>query len=445
MGVLRRLQPFGLILTTLLALVMLVHLALYGVDFPIYDEWDIYVNDFLAKPLNWHWLLGQHNEHRILFTRLVGWLFYRISHLEFVSHQIFTFLLFVCMVGWTFWFARKYFSNKAALTVAWFLPFFFSPAFTNIYQFTCHTAFHASFLFFFFAVVLLWNEKPTSLRILLGITSLFVSIFSNSHGVVMALIALPLLFAFYFLRVQKRSHGFFIVVAAATLLMLLGWFSNYHHPASIPPLTSPFRKEFWAVFFNLQSLAFGFETISVPLGLICFLFLALPVFLLTTQERYRKNVSCWQLAVILLALFATLGSISMGRGAYGGSQSKNDRYLEFTVLLIPFVVLAWQTILKDRPKILGRVLVTLWFLSFLGFSDDWDFRRFGFYRDMRIKGMECVYKKYNEHPNREMNCDMVYFGDFRPKIQKAMDLKLSLLKTLREHRPCGSSQISQDF
>jgi hypothetical protein len=71
-----------------LYLLHLVCVWKYAVNVPYWDEWDLFTPTQLPSGLSLRWLFAQHNEHRLVTTRLLIWILYRLDGWNVATHQL---------------------------------------------------------------------------------------------------------------------------------------------------------------------------------------------------------------------------------------------------------------------------------------------------------------------------------------------------------------------
>ena len=70
----------------------------YSVDLPFWEEWDYFLPHALPRGLSSEWLLGFENYHRVIPTKLMAWLNYRLFGLDFTLQKLVNYLIFGCLL-----------------------------------------------------------------------------------------------------------------------------------------------------------------------------------------------------------------------------------------------------------------------------------------------------------------------------------------------------------
>ncbi len=107
-----------IILCLLLLTVISMHLryvARFALDIPIGDEWESLRSSNLLGTFNPKWMFDQHNEHRIVFTKIQTWLLYNWNHWDIRTQVFQNFIIFVGVVCVLLWILKK--CNSQSLPV----------------------------------------------------------------------------------------------------------------------------------------------------------------------------------------------------------------------------------------------------------------------------------------------------------------------------------------
>jgi hypothetical protein len=99
----------------------------YAVDVPFEDEWASFEPNQLPSGLSFSSLIVQHNEHRLVTTRLLVWLQYRLNGWNLAVHQIINFLLYGVTLLTLLWVLMSDGPPHVGVAVLWFAPYLLSP------------------------------------------------------------------------------------------------------------------------------------------------------------------------------------------------------------------------------------------------------------------------------------------------------------------------------
>lgn len=424
----------------LTAFFQLFYIQLYAVNIPYWDEWLLVASDAsIPAVLNSEWLLHQHMEHRIAFTRLISWINYKLFDFN-VRYQILAnfFLYLTVPVSLLYFMRQLKLSQPLALSCV-SCVFLLTARLRDNHLWGFQSQFHFCLLFILWASYLLMTDRKDLLRTFVASCFAVFAMFSFSAGVV-GVLALSMVYLPFKLgdSVLKRGHpdrirhltqcGLFL---SLTLTALVIYFYDYKTVGGHPDWNFPWGRTFWDFFFNLVSFAFGFESIANFPGIMVCLIIVLPLFLLAGPYRQSGDQLPW-----LLGCFAVIISIlcvvAAGRSGFGIDQSKTSRYLEFSILLIPLVWVAWSELLARSQQVwvklvlLVTVLLTGWgYRSGFNFAEDYQ----AIYK-ARISGVQCL--ELHRFTPGPFVCQDVYPLDLSPYLESARGMKLSFYDDLRE-------------
>jgi hypothetical protein len=98
----------------------------YAVDVPYEDEWASFEPNQLPSGLSLGGLVVQHNEHRLVTTRLLVWLQYRLNGWNLAIHQIVNFVFYGLILLAIVWLARRDAPEDVGLAVLCFFLVYLS-------------------------------------------------------------------------------------------------------------------------------------------------------------------------------------------------------------------------------------------------------------------------------------------------------------------------------
>lgn len=415
----------------------------YAVDIPFVDEW--FMLEGLSAGLSAQWLFAQHNEHRIVTTKLLIWALYQLNDWNLITHQLLNFILYGLLLIFIVWFAKKTVPPLPAWAMFGFLIFLLSPINFENHSWGFQSQIYFALLFFLAAVYFLFCEaqKPTSL--LIGTAMAVLAMYSFAGGLVACLVLLAVFCLFKLMRAfsvaDREARRRELIQLGLVLALKVGalalWFVDYHKVEYHPPLALPHTLLFWRYFLNMVSWGFGFEDIAARWGAVCLLIILVPVagaIWKNWRRRQQLPSSAWAVFVVIFALLGALAAITMGRA---GSnlllvEGKRSGFAEFGMMLIPFTVLAWSIFLRDRPKLKAPLVAGLWLFCFLGFWNNWSWfdPYYSGRAQERMASLECV-KRYYEQGG-DAHC-MAYLPQISisPQLELAKELNLSFYQDIQ--------------
>jgi hypothetical protein len=328
-----------------------------GVDLPFWDQWDGTAPLFekmAAGTLGFADFFAQHNEHRILFPRLIFFGLGRLTHWN-MRAELFVvwFLALVCLLNiWqmtrrscrkdsSFWLL---FSSSVLL---------FSPlSFENFLW-----GFQIGFVLPLACVTAcIWVAPYVRhpLNFMFAIVLCTICTFSIASGLTSWLLITPLL-----VLAQERStvsRKWWAIWICAFLVEVCAYFHGYEKPARPAPLWWPLRYpisagEYVLVFLG-NPFTFGTNLPPLPLGialggLLVLLLLICAIYL--WRKRDDRILLAEGLPWLMLAMVAVSAAIltMIGRLGFGPMQARVSRYVAFAVML-PIALLALTPLVRSH-------------------------------------------------------------------------------------------------
>jgi hypothetical protein len=334
----------------------------FAVNVPYWDDYDAilnFTNNFFGSSLKDKvtLLFSQHNEHRIVFTRIIT------SASCYLTGKInFKFLIVVgniSLIGLIILFFKS--AAFAKRKFIYFIPsifllfqpqywgdiYFATPALSNLYV-----------LFFAFASLYLLQKEPLKYFIFSLLLALLAT-FTNGNGMIVFFSGLPALIC------QKRygkiiAWAFF--GAGCILLYLYGYLKPSHHP-SITNSILLHPTHTISYLFNLLGLCFsnGGLICAKPyysVALLCGILFSLYFIHLIRIKFYKRNIAIFS---FLLFLFITSCIMALSRS---GFDSLPSRYKIISTLILVLSYLSFMEIAPEsRIQRLFPVLLT-WSILF---------------------------------------------------------------------------------
>jgi hypothetical protein len=396
----------------------LFHLSLiwrYSVDVPFEDEWASFEPNQLPSGLSFSSLIVQHNEHRLVTTRLLVWLQYRINGWNLAVHQIINFLLYGVTLLTLLWVLMSDGPPHVGVAVLWFAPYLLSPINRANHFWGYQSQLHFWLFFLVLGCYFLIRETDKWSDTASGTMAAILSMYSMAGGVISDLVLLGMYGFLTAVRVRSSKnyerHGRYYLRAAFVLGFLgaaiLFWLSGYSKPPYHPALVLPYESKFWSYFLNIVAFGFGFDQVSNILGVFCLLVVVLPV--VGSAAIYGRSlpVGLWRSITLTLAVLGVLASVSSGRAGFGIGQSKESRYFELAMPLLPLCVFNWTLFLQAKKSLMAAVVASFWIICLISFSNNW--RQFRFYKQeaaRRQTGLKCLAAYYEG--KGDGNCPTIF-------------------------------------
>lgn len=347
------------------AIILIALLAKYSVNVPFWDQWELVTifEKWHAGTLGFADFFAQHNEHRVLFPRLImfalavmtGWnTLYEVAMNVLLAAGIFWFLWQILRAT----FASGRMRNIAAISVSLVV---FSPLQFENWMWGWQIQWFLNVLGLVVAVWALstWRARPW-FRFALAVIAATVATYSLASGFFVWLVCVPIL---WFVKDMRRL--LWVWVLAAVLVVgshYIGYVDPAYHPSKLIFLKEPLNFIMYFLVYSGRPLIIDF-LLSIPI------FIAYAVVYLGAlgyvykkhKEQLTTTLLPW-LSIGLYGLFAA-GSTSISRLGFGVEQAYSSRYSTLSsLLLVAGIVLLCVIINSERHKtglVIRRVTASL--------------------------------------------------------------------------------------
>lgn len=410
----------------------------YAVDVPHWDEWEFLGgSEKFPESLTWNWLIIQHNEHRIFFTRLYTWFFLKNNDWNLEYQIIVNFGFFLLLVSLLT--TLIYRANPKA--PSWLYPILFISQISSLshenllwgYQ----SQFHVTLIGLLVGSYFLIHERITWLRLFAGVFFLVISMYSFSSGLPGSFVILVAFFFYRLIKWKDNRQKTFLQETAMMLIAGLLWYlaakfylSDYKGGAI--KLTYPNDGVFWEHFANLISLGFGFTEAGKLEAYSC-LFLVLAPISTTAwqllQSQTRKNLDAGTILIFVISLWvlASLATISIGRASIGLYNAKSSRYAEMSSVLVACTLYFWARTAPNHRRFFSLKFLFPLFFLFFGLKDDFRFTTTYLpIASERQKSLRCI--KDTLDGKNQGDCPSAYPGNIKDRILYGQRLGLSFIE-----------------
>lgn len=404
-------------------------IAHFAVNVPIGDEWEALRSPELLGQFNPTWIFAQHNEHRIIITKLQTWLLYNWNHWD-IRTQIFqNFAIYLFAIGVLVWILRK--CNPSSLPALLVAVIFLSS--TRAYEnhiWGFQSQFHFVMLFGFLSCLWLIRDEISWPHLLLGTLFSLLTIYSFSSGVPMV-VAIALVFTVYVLYrrflLQKPKTELLKLLVFWTLVAtgLFSYFSfDYQKVSGHPQYSYPTDPQFWDYFFYLLGHGFGDFGESSLFGLVWFVLILSPLLMLAAKRPKRIETNVWLWAAVSAVMFAALLTITIGRAGFGRGSALSSRYIEFSAIFIPITISLWFHVL-EKKKIVQKLVLGLIILTIAyGHRSAWSYTAtYQAVAEARKLGIECLREQIRDRQAKV--CPVIYPWPVYDRLGVAKELQIS--------------------
>ena len=373
-------------ISCLAPLVILFFIRVYGVDLPLHDQWGRLPSVFYkasTSTLTFQDLFVQHNEHRILFPRLIMLALAYLSSswnvtLELLvsyGFSVITFILILILI-WKDSLGLKSYTLKDIhlLGISTFV--------SSLLLFS--TVQHENWLWGFqltwFLISMLlvgavlslavFNKTGKLVYYLLGHLLCLVASFSAAHGLLIWLACLPL---FLSKDLPGRNKRALLILGWLTdfMLCILIYFLGYVKPTAHPEIAFTFRQLPLSLdyYFNFLGGVFGendTEITPLIIGVIITLIgLFFAISFLKQSIEAREDYLPWLSLSVFTIAFSVITTI--GRAGFGSDQASASRYTTVTLLLLISLMQLWRLALGQKSYLRGNVTYLVTSIFLIGF------------------------------------------------------------------------------
>lgn len=410
-----------------------------AMNIPLSDEWE-FVNQNLASGFSYSWVFTPHNEHRIIFSKLLTVLLYRLNGWDLVQNQLMNFFIYgliCCEILFLAWKTSTRLSQFCV--VAAISPIVFSPLSYENHGVAFNISTHLFILFFIPACTLLLSEKINGFKAALGGILCLFSVLSFSGGVfcVLALTGTTMGLS----RFRKRPQNWIAIFPS--LIMIAAWLLFFRHPNGHPEVMFPWRSSFWKVFFGLFSGGLGIRVKESWIGFIYFTLASLPLLLLAfsrrfhfpqvdqqnLEETYGVRNGFWMIQTVILGLILTVAAGSAARAGFGPGTMHTSRYAEYILILTPFVAMSLIHLPMKMKRLKSIAVIAICGFTGICFSHSLSLQGYRKLYQAKIQGRDCICEFFKQ--GGSALCSSVYPGDLSWHLSIAKKLDFSFIRSLQ--------------
>ena len=327
----------------LIGTIVAIHISIisyYTSYMPISDDYgavlgfiNTYVqeNNFLEKMKMLFW---QHNEHRIVFNRLIEVLQYTL-----MGEISFPILVLIGSIGWfgTVYLLYRWSREQGFFKIVYFLPLIFILfAFSHAALMTWAMASLQQYWQLLFALLSIYFLQKN--KLLFAYIFLLFSLFTGGGGIVL----IPLIFLYFIINKKYKQMFIFLLVSIVLLFIYFILFKFVfshkihgplwllvHQPENVIQFTFTFLGNF--AYVNPVAMFTG-------IGLVL-------LFLLRIKYFFHKvPFLAWSITYIILTALL----VGMSRSRYGVDLALPSRYSIYSVLFLSMLYLSYMNIARYR-------------------------------------------------------------------------------------------------
>ncbi|MDV2992023.1 MAG: hypothetical protein N4J56_001677 [Chroococcidiopsis sp. SAG 2025] len=345
--------------------VTLSFIAIFSVNAPFWDQWSLValLEKITTSKASFVDFFAQHNEHRILFPKVIyiGLAFFSKWDVRYESY----FSVFLVAINSLVFYKISTLNAKKNLSISKHL--------TNIL--TCVLLFsivqYENWLWGFqlawflvntclaIAVLIISLSNNYPKRLYLAVIPCFIASFSLAHGLLTWLAVIPSIVSIKGNARQKKTR--ITIWLLLFLINFVAYFINYHkpnhHPTTLFFLKNPLATLHY--FFTLLGTPLIYKAILPTLaGIIFFGVFLLLTFHFVKKTNFTLNINLEVASWISIGLFAILFALvtTLGRAGYGVGHAMSVKYITSSILLIISTIHLLQIFLSNNNFIIGLLM-----------------------------------------------------------------------------------------
>jgi hypothetical protein len=345
------------------AIIQVFFIKKFGVNVVYWDQWELLplIDKLHAGTLTFYDLIAQHNEHRILFPRMIQLAQASLTHFNVMTEMYLSWALVVMTLALIFLMYReKSGISKIAMIcfipVAWVL--FTLKQVENIlwgWQFEIYLC-----VFGFFAMLYFLNKvKGVDINLFMAAFFATISMFSFLNGLFTWPVGL-LLILMSDIKNKGRVAVSWILIS---ILLYISFFYSWHIPqnhGSINNAGNPVVDGILYLFANIGSSILYGTMPAIIGGVIIFAAIVIAVFITWKNKAVAEN-KIW-LSIIIFGLFTSLAN-AIGRSGWTLENALMSRYTTFSIIIVIGLYLLtlqlYQRASKDKLALFLLVSVVL--------------------------------------------------------------------------------------
>src|SRR6185369_15312823 len=257
-----RVAQLSLMVCCLIQFYLICHNA---VDVPFWEGWEYFKPNALQRDFSLSWIYRFALDHRIVPTKLMAWINYRLFGLDFALQKIFNYLLFLGLLAAILKLKGMVAGKREFVLFPAFFVFLTSSINYENHLFSYQSQIHLVLVFAVVALYFAYEERITLRSTILFSITLLAAITTFSAGVVIACVYLLCRSAYIAMlrwRHEITSKQVLLSLAVSYGIAgagILSWYFGYEPNPLSTPRVSVFGSQFWGCFLDLMGLGFGFE------------------------------------------------------------------------------------------------------------------------------------------------------------------------------------------
>lgn len=356
--------------------VLFFFVSTFTVNVPVSDDWALV--DFFGKihsgTANFTDLFVQHNEHRILFPRIIFAILAFLSRWNIKVQTYFSLLLGLISFTLLYKIAAYNYHKINDQAIFHLFNLLTCVIFFSLLQYeNWLLGFQIAWFFVNICIIssvyilALPKKNLANVKLLLASLCCFVASFSSAHGLLSWLAILPSIYLLEGKNKQKKIRilVWMLLFAFCVFIYFIGYEKPSHHPSLLFVLQQPLVT--FEYFLNLIGFSLGKNNILPPVfnGLIIVLtFLFFNFFCFKNYpSEFVNKAAPWLSLGYFAIFFASITTV--GRSGFGADQAMSSRYVSVSILLVIaclqlcqlWILYKWESRGKSKYNIVIRLFL----------------------------------------------------------------------------------------
>ena len=347
----------------------------FGVNVPFWDGWEIIrlLDDFQTNGISFSGLFSQHNEHRILFPKIVLLLSgmatnWNVKFQMYLSQLLVSISYVVCFLNLRNAYPEDVSFRKKQIIACLFIgAFCFNSSYCELFLwgFAISVIMVGTATVFGLFSFQKYFSSGSSKQLIICVICAVVASFSSAQGLFLWVVCFALfILTFISKESSKPTLKVMAVFTFAGIACILLYFVNFHFIEGHDSLKAHTFPEILGYFFLMIGGKYfsGNPILMFVLGLIEFIFSLIITVLLIKKKKIKENI--FPLGMIYYG-YAFAGSLAIGRGANGIYGLVASRYLSLcSFSAIGIIIILYKIVpQKGLPKFSYNLLIALCVIS----------------------------------------------------------------------------------
>lgn len=310
-----------------------LYIWLFGINVVFWDQWELVT--LIEKMYTGHITFGdifaQHNEHRILFPRIIMLALADITHYNTIAEMYFSWILVIFTLIFIFIIFKKDHGNSPStwmmfVPIAW-LMFSFRQLENILWGWQIQI--YLAALGIILSIYFLERSEKINVIFFMAIASGLVSSFSFANGLVVWFAGI----VFIILTEKNNKKTLLAVWIFFTILTFILYFYGFQRPVAHPDPLFALKNPSVGIQYFLAAMGspLAFEKYwAIIVGSLFSILTGIILVHMRSNRTLLHNNAKW----IALIVFSVISAILMtiGRAGFGVEQALSSRYVTFTQL-----------------------------------------------------------------------------------------------------------------